>query len=455
MNGPRLVAVISLSLLAAGCNCGAPSVTDAGVGGGAGGGAGGGVGGGQAAGGGVGGGSTAGGGVGGGGGAVDAGAVDAGPPDAGQPADAGLPDAGCTFLAAPAGGARRVVVSHPFPDDGGSRDNRWEVFTLSATGTLAPTGTFFRMGRSSDGASPIVFTADGRIGLVAQEDGTIGVFRFDDQQVVTVVHAGFAGNFSAGKLVMQPSGNRLWVLDFNTQNNGGGVYTVDVACDGTLSNEQYVMPGNNASAAVLLPVAQQLLVAARSLPSSPAMQDLHVVDVAQPTPVVRSSTTGFPDRDAIAPTVSVSRDGRFVALPDNGYAVGNRIAFFERAGTGLTAKQVVATNGPVAVSFSPFADLGLVVNTDGSDHFRRLTWNALGTTFTVSAPITYTFGRPQLPSAPVMITRGPLLGRLLVAELDAVRQLQFEQDGGLTDVSSTPAGGTGSAQILGTIGVTP
>ena len=39
--------------------------------------------------------------------------------------------------------------------------------------------------------------------------------------------------------------------------------------------------------------------------------------------------------------------------------------------------------------------------------------------------------------------------------LDAIRQLQFERDGGITDVSSTPAGLTGNVQILGTIGVTP
>lgn len=445
MNARRLLVGLSLSLLVTGCDCGPSPVMDAGAGGG---------GGGSLVGGGAGGGATGGG----GGGALDSGVdagFDAGAPDAGQPpVDAGSPDGGCSFFPTPDNAERRVVVSHPFPGDGGSRDNRWEVFTLSPSGTLTPTGTFFRMGRSTDPSSPIVFTADGRIGLAAQEDGTIGVFRFDGLNV-TIVHQAFTGAFSAGKLIMQPSGNRLWVLDFNTQNNGGGVYTVDIACDGTLSNEQYVLPGNNASAGVLLAAAQQLLVAARSLPSTPMMQDLHLVDISQPTPIVRTSTTGFPDRDAIAPTLWVSRDERFVAMPDNGFGVGNRIAFFERVGTVLTARQVVPTNAPMSVTFSPFADLGLVVNSDGADQFRKLTWNAAGSTFNVSAPIAYVHGRPQLPSAPVMITRGPLTGRMLVAELDAIRQLQFEVDGGLTDVSTTPAGGTGNEQILGTIGVVP
>ncbi len=444
-------------LFVSACNCGPNSSKDAGLGGDlfSGGGTGS-VGGG-------GGGAT-----GGGGGApdagIDAGVPDAGPLDAGAPdagppsADAGTPDAGgltaCQFTPAPIDGTRHVVASHPFPGDGGSRDNRWEVFSLSPTGTLTATGQFFRMGRSTDGASPIVFTPDGRIGLVAQEDGTIGVFRFDEQNV-TVVHDRFTGNFSAGKLILQPSGNRLWVLDFNTLNNGGGVYTVDIACDGTLFNEQYVLPGNNASAAVLLPNAQQLLVAARSLPSTPMMQDLHVLDVTQSPAVVRSSTTGFPDRDAIAPMLAASRDERLIAMPDNGFLVGSRVAFFERTGTTLTAKQVIATNNPMGVAFSPFADVGLVVNSDGTDHFRKLTWDATASTFTTSAPLPYAFGRPQLPGAPVMITRGQLEGRLLIAELDAVRQLQFERDAGVTDVSKTAAGGTGNLQILGTLGVSP
>jgi hypothetical protein len=438
--------LLSFAVLAGAC--GTTSKPDSGFiffdGGGAGGG------GGAAGGGGGGGGMSvadAGGGTGGGNAVTDAGS-DAGTVviDAGQPA--------CAFVPTPVDGARRVVVSHPFPDDGGSRDNRWEVFSLSSTGTLSPTGTFFRMGRTSDPAAPIVFTPDGRIGLAAQEDGTIGVFRFDEQ-TVTIVHQAFAGNFSAGKLVLQPSGNKLWVLDFNTQNNGGGVYELDIACDGTLSNERYVLPGNNASAAVLLSSARQLLVAARSLPGSPMMQDLHVLDVSAPTAMLKSSTTGFPDRDAIAPTLSASRDERIIAMPDNGFLAGSRIAFFTHAGNGLTAKALVTTNAPMSVTFSPFADLGLVVNSDGADHFRKLTWDATATTFTVSAPLTYAFGRPQLPSAPVMITRGQLNGRMLIAELDAVRQLQFEPDGGITDVSSTPAGGTGNLQILGTIGVTP
>jgi hypothetical protein len=423
-----------------------------GGGGATGGGAGGGGGGGGVTGGGTGGGTVTGGGTGGGGEVLDAG-TDAGT-DAGATGGGTGVDAGCVFTPTADDAVRHVVVSHPFPPDGGSRDNRWELFSLSPAGVLTKTGTLFRMGRSSDGTSPIIFTADGRFGYVAQEDGTIGVFRIDGD-TVTVVDPGYTGGFSAGKLVMQPSGHQLWVTDFDTQGNHGGVYSVDIACDGTLMNEQYVLPGDNASAAVLAPDAATLLVASRSLAASPLDQDLHLVDVTQATPSVVTSTTGFPDRDAIPSTVTTSRDGTIIALPDNGYSVGSRIAFFTRAGNTLTAKAVVNTPNPYSVTFSPFGDVGLVVNSDGNDNFRRLTWNAAAGTFTVSAALAYVNGRPQLPSAPVMLTRGALTGRMLIAELDSVRQLQFQPDGGITDVSKTAASGTSSEQILGTIGVTP
>ncbi|HEY0880629.1 MAG TPA: hypothetical protein VGD87_03805, partial [Archangium sp.] len=358
------------------------------------------------------------------------------------------------FVTAPADGSRRVVVSHPFPDDGGTRDNQYEVFNLSSTGTLTPTNLFFRMGRTSDPTSQIVFTPDRRIGLVAQENGTIGVFRFDEN-LVTVVYDGFRGTVYANKLVMHPSGNRVWVEDFNTQNNGGGLYQVDIGCDGTLSNEVKVFGGNTVSSAVALPTANQLMVATRSLGTSPMMQDVVLVDLAGATPMVSTPATLFPDRDAIASVLSATSDERLFAYSDNSILAGSRIAFFERTGTStLTLKQVVTTANPMGVAFSPFADMGLVVNSDGVDNFRTVSWDATRTTFTVSGPLLYRFGRPQLPSAPVMIERGALRGHVLVAELDTIRQLQFETDGGITDVAETPVGGTGSGQILGTIGVT-
>ncbi|MEW5738259.1 MAG: hypothetical protein AB1938_05000 [Myxococcota bacterium] len=420
-----------------------PQGAGGGTGGATGGGSGGGGAGGGAGGGGGGGGGATGGGA--GGGAQDAGMGGGG--------GGGTGDAGCPRTPGDANRTRVVVASHPFPSDGGSKDDQYEVFTLSPTGTLTSTGQFFRMGRASAPDAPIVFTPDGKVGLVPQEDGTLGVFTLDQSGVATVVHAKYAGAFYAGKVLVDASGTLAWITDTNTQANGGGLYTVDIGCDGTLSNERYVLPGDFVAGAEWLSGKTQLIAAARAFTGTPAMQDLHLVDLAGASPAVLASTTGFPDRDAIASTVSASHDDRWVAFADNGFSVGSRIGIFEKVGATLVSRQVLQTPNPLGVAFSPFGTWGLVVNSDTADHYRRLDFS--GGAFSVGSTINYVHGRPQLPAAPVMISRGALTGRVLIAELDAVRQLQFEPDGGITDVSKTPAGGTGSGQILGTLGVTP
>jgi hypothetical protein len=54
-----------------------------------------------------------------------------------------------------------------------------------------------------------------------------------------------------------------------------------------------------------------------------------------------------------------------------------------------------------------------------------------------------------------VIDRGSLNGRVLVPALSSIRQLQFEADGGIRDVSNTPASFTGSMQSIGALGVQP
>ena len=365
------------------------------------------------------------------------------------------PDAGCVRALAPEDAPRVVAVSHPFPSDGGSKDNRYELFTLQSNGTLTPRNVEFRMGRASVASGFVSFTPDGKVGLVPQDDGSLGVFRVEADGGVSVVHAAYAGGFSAGQVLMHPSGNRAFVTDFNVRSNGGGLYSVDIGCDGSLSNPQRVLAGDNASAATWLEPGTRALVASRSLGTSPAGQDLHLVDLG--SNAVLSSAAGFPDRDGIPPTVSVSADGRWVALPDNSFFVDpQRIAFFERVSGALVSRQVLDTTAPVGVAFSPWTTGGVLVQSDTADAYRMVSFDAASSTFSLAAsPLTYAHGRPQLPSPPLLLERGALRGRVLVGELDSIRQLQFEPHGTLTDVSRTPASGTGSAKIVGTLGVSP
>ena len=66
-------------------------------------------------------------------------------------------------------------------------------------------------------------------------------------------------------------------------------------------------------------------------------------------------------------------------------------------------------------------------------------------------------GRTYRPGASTALEPGGPPGTFGVEDRgDTIRIVwRFETDGGVSDVSETPASGTGSGQILGSIGVTP
>ena len=143
---------------------------------------------------------------------------------------------------------RKVVVSHPY-DSSGSQSGEFEVLELSKTGVLSETNTTFTLSRAVWG--DIVFTPDGEIGIAVHDDGTLGVFRFDGDDVV-VVHSNFGNNdFYASRVTMDPTGSFIWVADDNWRDNGGGLYRVYLDCDGKLTNDGRIVKGKQPAAALL------------------------------------------------------------------------------------------------------------------------------------------------------------------------------------------------------------
>src|SRR5207245_4703195 len=143
----------------------------------------------------------------------------------------------CARQPAAADRTRKVVVSHPFAASG-QKDTRFEVLELDTSGTLTKTNLTFNMGTANSRA--IQFTPDGEIGVVAQDDGSLGVFRFDAAGMVQVINAAFKGGFYATDVAVDAGG--AWVLDENTDNNGGGLYRVDIGCDGMPQARGRVIP---------------------------------------------------------------------------------------------------------------------------------------------------------------------------------------------------------------------
>jgi hypothetical protein len=366
--------------------------------------------------------------------------------------DSGGAQIGCPRIAAAAERARKVVVSHPF-GSGTAKATQYEVLDLAADGTLTRPATpvTFSMGTGFEGA--IVFTPDGSIGLAAQDDGSIGAFRLDATGAPTVVHAAFRDGFYAQRIVLSADGARAWVLDSNTGNNGGGVYELAIACDGTLTARGLVVPGGSANAMALLPTdPTKGVLAARKAFDSAAGLDLHVVDLFARSGV--SSGTAF-DADAIPSDLVVTPDGKYALVADNSAVAGSRIAVMQ---LGPTPTQVgmLSTPYPAALVMSPWGNAALALNDDSTNQIHVLAPNTSGTgaPWAVTGEVAYKFGKPQIPASASMIARGTLEGRVFVAENQAVRTIVFTAAGGVVDTAKLSFTG-GNESICGIVGVQP
>lgn len=372
-------------------------------------------------------------------------------PDASTASDG---SASCPRAPAPAERSRKVVASHPFGATAGVKAKDFEVLDLSTNGTLSRPSTpvTFTMGTALQ--KPIVFTPDGEIGLVAQDDGSVGIFRLPASGPPVVIEAAYRGGFYAGSIVVSADGTRFWVTDQNTAPNGGGLYEVTIGCDGKPGAPRLVVPGGGATAMALLPGdPTKAVLAARKAFDSAATKDVHVVDLAGPSLV--ASAAPFGDLDAIPSSVAITPDGKYALVADDGVIVGNRVAVVA-LGPQLAPVSLLSTPYPAMVVMSPFGNAAIVLNDDSTDQIHVLKYDAADASapFSITGELAYKFGKPQIPVTASWIARGSLKGTVFVGENVAVRQIRFGAAGDVTDVAKL-ASGPGNEGIIGVVGVQP
>ncbi len=348
--------------------------------------------------------------------------------------------------------ARTLVVARPYGDEG-VKSSQWEVLTLAPDGSISTTSQFFAMGRAASGV--VAFTSDGEIGLVAQEDGSVGVFRVGPDGAVEVLHAALAGSFYASEVVMSPTGDRAFIVDSNWRNNGGGIYSIKIGCDDSIKVEGLLMPAKLPRNPLFRPNGD-LLLAAHDWDDSAQDQDLHLVSADLTT--IGASITVFPDRDAIVTSSALTHDGNFVLVGDgSGFSgVPNRVAVASVSDEGLTALQVLTpVDDPVAMATSPFDDAAIVVS-GFSNAVLVLDYDSdtSAAPFSVRGELSYQGNAPQLPGSLVMIDRGDLMGTVLIAENGGIRRVAFEGSGVVSDKGLTTFGSSYQA-IVGAVGVQP
>lgn len=374
---------------------------------------------------------------------LDAGSTDVAPPeDTGREADAAP---GCGRVPAAADRARKVVVARPFTG------TEYEVFDLSETGELSRPGVSFSMGSGQQGT--IQFTPDGEVGFVAQKDGTIGVFRFSQSGQPEVLEAAFDPGFYVSGILIDPSGDVLWGWETGFRDVGGALFRMELACaSGMPAAAEEFAPAKLLRGAQFLD-ANTIAVSAVDLLDDESPNGVHLLDLAGPTRL--ASAPAFPDTEAIAAGFAVTADGRHALVGDNSAfsQIPNRLGIVRIDGDSLTTVGTIDLHDPVAIVTSPFDDVAIVLSTTG-DAIQVLSYDAeAGMPFELQGPLP-TQQPTLLPLSVATIDRGTLRGRVLVGENVAVRQLQFEGNGTVTDLGLLELG-PGIEQITGAIGIQP
>jgi hypothetical protein len=367
----------------------------------------------------------------------------------------GSGSATCTRMPEAADRTRFAVLARPYDKDGNSATT-FEVLQLSATGTLtrfSPTRMFDLGYRMPFGN--ITFTPDGKIGIAPLDNGTLGVFAIDAEGVVTVLNPGVTGSFYADRVVMDPSGERAWVVDRNTRENGGGIYEIGIGCDGSITDRGQVAaakaPGGLAFSGT------RAVIAARDILGSPmTVSDVHILDFASTTPTYVGGGDAFGDDDQVFGGFALSHDGMTAFIGDSNFGGTNRVAVASVGATSVTSLQVIPNiTDPSAITASPFGDVAVVSSSQPpNEGIYVLDKNGPSNTWRNRGELTYVGGTSELPGDQVLLERGSLNGHLFVSELSRIRQLTIDPSGTVTDTASLVFG-DGLEEIGGALGIQP
>ncbi len=356
---------------------------------------------------------------------------------------------GCVRAPKPADRARFVVVGHVNSGPTGTKSKDWEVLDLAADGALSRPGRKFQMGAARD--ERIAFTPDGEIGVAAQDDGTLGIFRLDEAGQPTVIDAAYKGGFGyASAVTLSPDGATAYVTNENWPDSGGGLYAFSIGCDGTPKDLGKLVSTKNAWGGVAVLSASDAVLFSRETIGAPSGHQIIRLGLTPPAKVT-ASVDLFGDDAAIIVARAQSPDGRLVLFVDNSAFDGTeRLGVVDTSGGGLAKAQVLDGFPEAAsVAVSPAGDAAIVAMW-GSDSYAVLKLQP-----GAAPPVTVDkkVKGIQVPGALTTIDRGALAGRVLIGEVRGLYQLHFEA-GGVKDLGVFSLG-AGVENLVTAIGVTP
>ena len=347
-------------------------------------------------------------------------------------------DYGC-FGVSPKVDDRQVIVhSTPYNDDG-SQGVLWNASVFDASSKTMSHLAEFEMGRKTIGT--ISFTPDGSHGFVAQQDGTIGQFRIEEQGV-TVLETGLTGDWYAQDVWFDPADGKLWIVDPNWPENGGGIYHADVDCEtGEIGSASLALPTKNAFGVFPLDLENIVVVAREAFDSTAQVFLLDRASLA-----LIDSAVAFTHEDYNLSAVGISPSHVFVGDNSSFSGTPNGFVAIELTTEGFGTQQWVAVLDPV--SLVPSKDGSVMLVSSGYGDALHQYLPHLGELTEV-----VTSSASALPGVGARIHRGYWEGSVLVPENLAIRLLSLAQSQVKDEGKIHQA--EGFSGMIGSVGITP
>lgn len=155
----------------------------------------------------------------------DMGAPDAAPPDAGPLDPCGLEPLGDDT-------PRTVLIGHRFGEEIGEVATEIRSLVLRADGAIVDVGTRLDLG---DQPAQIAVSPFGRVALVAGEEGSVTVVDIQDPADLQILDVAAVPRAGVSDLIFDPGGQTAFLVRSDVDEATAGIYTLHLACDGTLT----------------------------------------------------------------------------------------------------------------------------------------------------------------------------------------------------------------------------
>lgn len=355
-----------------------------------------------------------------------------------------------------------MVASFPFDEASGGK--KFGIMQWS-NNTISPTGESFQLDKVNEGV--VVFFGDnGKYGLIASDRGKVGIFGLQDDGKANVIDADYRPkNCYANNVVVDPTNvNRAYVVDVNV--NGG---ICGLRIDSTTSevtDEGLIIPFTS-PLTMLFPTTNDSkdmsgFVVVVSLSGVASVLNLATNEIKK-TLLIFGTANRDGTPDALVSDAVLTADNQYLLVLDNNAITGTMrlsvVAMNWQDGSMKAVQVINKLSDPCAIIASPFNNAAVIASAQGN----ALIQLKYDPTANVTNPITVigsiaTTSKSQLPSAFVAIqgTDG-IMGRIAVAELSGIRQIQFTVDGSIIDLGLNACGpdDDDSGSIVGAIGAKP